>query len=194
MASFKTTKYVYDGIFFMSQPEIEVYKLLKENNINFEYQPTPITITPSFITTMGIKHNAMIYEPDFLIKYGNRNVYLEVKSQNDLIFAGKTIKDNSEMVRTKHKQIENYFSNKKRSFEYMTVGMQQAGYKEEKYLDKFLVVRVNNLKTPTWSGIFWEEEFTKLKRYKTQGKNELCASINRLDKTLAEIEMGFYDN
>lgn len=53
-------RYMYDNIYFDSAPELAFYIWLKDQKIDFEYQPT----TNLFYEFNNIKHK---YEPDFLV-------------------------------------------------------------------------------------------------------------------------------
>ncbi len=65
-----TQKYLYDGIQFASKPEIAYYIWLKDNNINFEYQPNRWFD----FTVEGKDHR---YFPDFYLVDEDR--FIEIK-------------------------------------------------------------------------------------------------------------------
>ena len=71
-------KYVYNGIQFDSAPEIAFYIWLKDNNIEFEYQPTD-----SFVYEYAQKKH--LYFPDF--KVGD--IYFEIKGDQFFTKDGK---------------------------------------------------------------------------------------------------------
>lgn len=160
--SFKTTKHLYKGVKYMSDGEVNFAKLIDKHNnkAKWEYQPEKIEILPKFTAASGKKYPAMNYEPDF--KYNN--ILIEVKGQNDNIFTfrkGKapTIKNNSELYRLRHKIIDGTLT-------------------EKGYL--FLLVRNNELKTPEYAGMFWDKDFEQMKKFKTQGRKDLCAKVPRI--------------
>lgn len=194
MPNFKTTKHHYDGIDFMSECEVKMYQLLKEHDFNkkWTYQPEHIEIMPKYKATSGKHYHPMNYEPDFLIKAGHKwehdgseketckhcglykcgkpmckgefNILLEVKGKNDMVYTFRkgqkpSIKDNSELYRLRHKVIDNEIT---------------------KNGDIFLVVRDGNLKTPEFAGLFWEKDFEQMKKFKSQGRKDLCAKVPRI--------------
>ena len=88
-------KHKYDGKMFDSKPEIEFYKKLKENFIDFEYQPN-ISFTYEY---NGVMHN---YYPDFRIGRS----YYEIKGRHFFDETGKMInpwcRENDELSEAKH--------------------------------------------------------------------------------------------
>lgn len=94
----------YDGIKFDSLLEISCYKLLKENNIPFEYNKNRYIILPEFrlnklnlyrfngkkkgfgqlITKKGLKaqFQSITYSPDFVIK-PNSDIYIFIETKGN---------------------------------------------------------------------------------------------------------------
>ena len=78
----------YDGIKFRSKLEIGVYKELKKQKVEFEYEPKKIVlqegfkpVNPYYIDSMEHweKVRAITYTPDFIAKIDTYTVYIEVK-------------------------------------------------------------------------------------------------------------------
>lgn len=79
---------VFDGIKFRSKLEISVYKELKKQDIEFEYEPEKIVLqegfkpkSPYYIDSKEHweKVRAITYTPDFVAKIDDYTVYIEVK-------------------------------------------------------------------------------------------------------------------
>lgn len=92
----KSKKITIDGINFSSRLEGTMYKLLKENNINFKYESESYTLSDSFIfnnnyharlssgkgdyINRGFKKvNDMSYKPDFVIRHNDYYAIIETK-------------------------------------------------------------------------------------------------------------------
>lgn len=69
-------KLIYDDVQFDSFPEVAYYIWLKDNNIEFEYQPK----TTFKYSYAGKDH---FYHPDFLLV--KENIYVEIKNSNTFI-------------------------------------------------------------------------------------------------------------
>lgn len=81
------SKTVVDNITMRSKSEVMMYNLLKENNLNFQYEPLKITLLEGFQPGSWLKgdkihshkERAVTYTPDFVV-YENNCIYLiEVK-------------------------------------------------------------------------------------------------------------------
>lgn len=92
----KSKKTTIDGIEFASRLEGTMYKLLKDNNINFKYESESYTLSDSFIfnnnyharlasgkgeyLNRGFKKvNAITYKPDFVIRHNDYYAIVETK-------------------------------------------------------------------------------------------------------------------
>lgn len=92
----KSKKITIDGIQFASRLEGTMYKLLKDNNINFKYESESYTLSDSFIfnnnyyarlasgkgeyCNRGFKKvNAITYKPDFVIRHNDYYAIVETK-------------------------------------------------------------------------------------------------------------------
>jgi predicted nuclease of restriction endonuclease-like RecB superfamily len=92
----KSKKTTIDGIEFASRLEGTMYKLLKDNNINFKYESESYTLSDSFIfnnnyharlasgkgeyCNRGFKKvNAITYKPDFVIRHNDYYAIVETK-------------------------------------------------------------------------------------------------------------------
>lgn len=91
----------YDGIKFKSKLEVMVYKTLKENDFNVQYEPFTFTLwegfkpevpfyCPNKDKQLEINNKKIIsikYTPDFYFKYNNIEVFIEVKGmKNDTYY------------------------------------------------------------------------------------------------------------
>ncbi len=92
----KSKKITIDGIQFASRLEGTMYKLLKDNNINFKYESESYTLSDSFLfnnnyharlasgkgeyCNRGFKKvNAITYKPDFVIRHNDYYAIVETK-------------------------------------------------------------------------------------------------------------------
>ena len=92
----KSKKITIDGIEFASRLEGTMYKLLKDNNINFKYESESYTLSDSFLfnnnyharlasgkgeyCNRGFKKvNAITYKPDFVIRHNDYYAIVETK-------------------------------------------------------------------------------------------------------------------
>lgn len=92
----KSKKITIDGIQFASRLEGTMYKLLKDNNINFKYESESYTLSESFLfnnnyharlasgkgeyCNRGFKKvNAITYKPDFVIRHNDYYAIVETK-------------------------------------------------------------------------------------------------------------------
>lgn len=163
MSNWKTFKHEYNGIKFMSEGEVKFYQELEASGLDFKYQPEPIQIMPAFTSPTGKKYQAIKYEADFAIYINKTIFYIEVKGQNDLLYTyikgqKPRIKDNSELYRLRHKLFDQI--------------IQAQG-------NVFMLIRDNQLKTPEYAGMFWEQDLMQMRKYKTQGRKDLCADVPR---------------
>ena len=180
MSFYKTSaKHSMDGINFMSEGELAMYKELKKTNLQFEYQPEKLEIIPGFKSTSGKTYKAMNYEPDFLVTIGKTKFYLEIKGQNDNIYIYRKgqkpqIKNNSELYRLKHKVIDHWVT-----------------WNADTDNDQvFMVVRHSMLKTPEYAGLFFEKDFEQMKKFKTQKNKERCGQVPRIiERLLLECDL-----
>lgn len=62
------SKYFYNNLYFASKPEIAFYIWLKDNNVQFEYQP-------NILFKYSINNNIKYYQPDFIVN----SDYIELK-------------------------------------------------------------------------------------------------------------------
>jgi hypothetical protein len=92
----KSKKITIDGIEFASRLEGTMYKLLRDNNINFKYESESYTLSDSFLfnnnyharlasgkgeyCNRGFKKvNAITYKPDFVIRHNDYYAIVETK-------------------------------------------------------------------------------------------------------------------
>ena len=86
------SKHTYNDIEFKSSLEVTVYKTLLQEGFNPEYEPETFIVwegfkptTPYYTRNRGkLKLNSIVvrditYTPDFIIKYGNKTIVIEVK-------------------------------------------------------------------------------------------------------------------
>lgn len=87
----------YDGIQFLSKLEVYAYKQLKENNLQFKYEPETFTLWEGFqpenlgmvfgprskvkrdLVDKRRKQIDMTYTPDFKVVKGNHVIFMETK-------------------------------------------------------------------------------------------------------------------
>lgn len=174
-----------DGTVTSSAGEKIMYELLidlyKRTKTIFKYQPPKIIMSESFTSTSGKKYRTKYYEPDFMLEHVVsidaenhpvfQNIYVEVKGDNDKVFAFRkgqkpSVIDKGAEYKLKHRMIDQQIS--------------AQG-------DIFIVVRLSNLKTKEYAGMFLDSDWTQLKKYKTQGRKDLCAKVPRIETRLEEM-------
>lgn len=85
-------KNTVDGINFKSKLEVSIYKHLRDNNYDFDYELNKISLQETFKpSVLFLKRKgkdfqedksairAITYTPDFLVRVNNINLYLEAK-------------------------------------------------------------------------------------------------------------------
>jgi hypothetical protein len=94
---------LYDNIQFKSEIEVRVYKTLKENGFNPQYEPTRFMIWEGFRPTVPYytlnkkKENILnlkrliniTWKPDFVIEYEGLHIIMEVKGSANDVFPYK---------------------------------------------------------------------------------------------------------
>ena len=93
------SKHTYNNITFKSALEVTVYKTLLQEGFNPEYEPETFIVwegfkptTPYYTRNRGkLKLNSTVvrditYTPDFIVKYGNKTIVIEVKGFANDVF------------------------------------------------------------------------------------------------------------
>lgn len=179
---FKTLKHTTkDGTKVASLGEKIFYDMLMDKNIEFDFQPKKILISDNFTSLSGKKYPKKYYEPDFslnLMRYEITSepqpsiekitkIFIEIKGDNDKTFGyganGSWVIDKTAENRLKYRQIDEAIT---------------------KNGDIFAIVRLSNLKTPEYQGLFFDKDFQQMKKFKTQKRKDLCAKVPRIMERL----------
>lgn len=123
----------------ISAPEIAMTEALDAMQFDYEYQPDPIVFDEEFIASSGKKYQEKKYFPDFIVNYKGYKFVIETKGDNDKVFSFRKgqkpkVIDKSEEYALKHRQLDKFFSTQDKTI--------------------FMIVRLSNLKTPEYAGLF----------------------------------------